>query len=154
MLADLRWRTAIHEAAHAVVAVLIARPIVCVSIEPTDRSLGRIVLARSVVNLGNHRQVEREIALHLAGFISELIYDSGSIPTGCTDEVLYTFALAREIGLGIRGFERLVFRATKMLKAIWPTVLAVAGELLRHRCIHGRAVRRLVRDHLRLRERG
>lgn len=141
--------TAVHEAGHCALSVLIGRRILFATVEPVANTLGRTVFAeRTVLDLGNHRQVEREAALHLAGFAAEMILDRQSVPTGCDDEVFYAFTLAAQIGHRRRGFVRLVHRTTKALVAIWPAVVTVATELQRRGRLDGSVVRRLVRREL------
>lgn len=145
-------KTALHEAAHACVAVLIDRAALeYVSVEPLGDSLGRTVLShRHAVDLLDHRQVEREIALRLAGCVAEIIDEPTALPTGCTEEVWRAALMAITIGHGRRGFMKLVGRTTRMLIAIWPTILVVAAELQRRRRLEGRVVCRLVAQGLQL----
>ena len=151
---ELRLRTAVHESGHAVVAVLIGRAVNYVSVEPTLGSLGRTVLSHGhVLDLDDHRQVEREIALLVAGCVSEVIGAVATLPSGCTEEIWQAALLAVQIGNGRRGFERVVGRTARMLKAVWPAVLVLANELQRRQRLDGRAVRRLVKRELRLRRR-
>lgn len=148
---ETRRRTALHEAGHAVVAVLIGRAVNYVSVQPAGASLGRTVFQQAhALDLGDHRQVEREIALLVAGFVAEIIDDPMTLPDGCTNEVWQGALLAIEIGHGRRGFERVVKRTAKMLKAVWPTVLVLAAELHRRQRVDGRVLQRLVRRDLRL----
>lgn len=145
---------AVHEAGHIALAVIMGRRILFASVDPVGDTLGRVVFAeRTVLNLRDHRQVEREAALHLAGFAAEMILDRQSVPTGCDDEVFYAFRLAAKIGAGREGFVRLVHRTTRALVAIWPTVLVVASELQRRHRLDGLVVRQLVRRELGLRRR-
>jgi hypothetical protein len=146
-----RRRTAIHEAGHAVWAVLLRRPLKYVSVEPIAGSLGRTAfLRRHALDLRDHRQVEREVALYVAGVVAEIIDDPTTVPTGATDEVWYAFVLVTKIGRGRRGFEEVVKRTARMLNALWWVVLAVAGELERRGALDGRVVRRLIRAELQL----
>ena len=144
--------TAVHEAGHCALAVLMGRRILFASVDPVGNTLGRIVFAeRTVLNVRDHREVEREAALHLAGFAAEMILDPHSVATGCRDEVMYAYQLATEIGHGRSGFVRLVHRTTRALVAIWPTVLILAIELERRGRLEGRVVRQLIRRELGLR---
>lgn len=151
---DSEIKTAIHEAGHATVAVLLRRPIDYVTIERSGNTLGRVVFRDpAMLNMADHREAEREAALHLAGFAAEMILDRHSTPTGCADEILYAYNIAVAIGRDDRGFEHLVWRTTRMLLAIWPCVLAVAAELNRRGTIEGSSLRRLVLEALGLRRR-
>lgn len=71
------------------------------------------------MHLRDHRQVEREVALYVAGVVAEIIDDPRTVPTGATDEVWYAFALAAKVGQGRRGFEEIVKRTARALKTVW-----------------------------------
>jgi len=152
---EARFRTAIHEAGHTVAASLIRRRIAFVTVERSGDTLGRVVFAeRTLIDMADHRQVEREAALHLAGFAAELIYDRQTLPTGCAEEILRAYRLLTAIGRDERGFQRVVWRTTTMLRlALWPCVMTVATELHRRGTLDGLAVRRLVQRELGLRRR-
>ena len=148
------FRTGLHESGHALVAVLMRRRIAYVTVRPARGTLGRTVFAeRYVVDGQDHRQVEREAALALAGFVAELIYDPTRAPTGCTEDVERAWRLTRALGHSEARFTELVWRTTKMLMAVWPCVLATATELCRRKQLNGCVVRRLIQRELGLRHR-
>lgn len=147
-------RTAIHESGHAVWACVMGRPLAYVTVIPNAGTLGRTVFAgRMLINMTDHRQIEREAALHLAGFLAELIHDRRNPPTGCDGEVWYAYRLLTAVGHSDAGFYKVTWRATKALIAVWPCVLTLAAELHRRGTLDGLAVRRLVQRELGLRRR-
>jgi len=77
------------------------------------KGFGTVSIFSESVNPRQFLGIEREAALHLAGFVAEIIENPESSPTGCTDDVWTAFQLVAAIGHGRHGFTRLVLEDDK-----------------------------------------
>lgn len=151
---DMLWRACVHESGHAVFASLMQRRIAYVSVVPSRDTLGRTVFAeKQLIDARNLRLLEREAALFLSGFVAELLHDARHVPSGCNEDINYAWTILVDAGYSPEQFAQVVQRTTRMLRTIWPCVLATANELQKRRVIEGVHVRRLVQRELKLRRR-
>lgn len=154
-------RTSVHEASHVVVAVLHRRQLRFATVTPDGASLGRTVFISAstfpsdavVVDLREDDDVETMMTILLAGFAGEILLDQRTNPGGCEDDIWRAWLLGEAAGRDQVFFVNIMQRAVRLLKAVWPCVLAVAVELQRRGTIDGASLRRLVQRELGLRRR-
>jgi ATP-dependent Zn protease len=140
--------TAFHEAGHAVVALVLGRPVQHVSILPTREFLGLCRFGKAVVR-PSEDWVEREILISLGGIAAEALHTGEHDWDGAERDHRFV----RELSLQRAGNERAAERLERRLlskaehllsrPAHWRAVERIAAELLRVREISGRAARHL-----------
>lgn len=137
--------TAYHEAGHAVVALLLGRPVAYVSVLPDRKHLG-VCAFKNPVFRPSEDWLEREILISLAGLAAEARH------TGRYgwDEAGRDLAYARKLMVqraGERRAERLERRMLSKVEhllnqdATWQAVQWIAEELVRLGEISGRTAR-------------
>jgi len=163
MIADSKRRklekTAYHEAGHAVIAWLLHRPFVHVSIIPDDVNLGHLRKTPKPASL--HPEYERnartegwlrgEIMVDLAGPLAEkLTTGRGNWRIGADGDFHHAFDMACYLTCGeaeTTAFVRWLWERTKLLLEMnWPIMEALAKELLQRRVIGAKQARALMRE--------
>jgi hypothetical protein len=141
-----RIATAYHEAGHAVVALLLGRPIHRVSIRPKERWLGTCEFRKGRTR-PDRDPVETELLILLAGLAAEA-RQMGEYAWDAADRDLWHVrALAERRASGPRQVERLERRILDKVEhlldrpGVWPAIDRIAEELLLHTEISGRAAR-------------
>jgi ATP-dependent Zn protease len=139
--------TAYHEAGHAVVALLLGRPVQWVSILPDREHLGICEFGK-----GAHRPsqdwLEREILIALAGIAAEARLTGTYAWDGARRDQQHVRRLAVQRAGERRADKlqrRLLAKAEHLLaeEGCWRAVELIATELLRVREISGRTARHL-----------
>lgn len=139
--------TAYHEAGHAVVALVLGRPVHQVSILPDRELLGICQFGKPPVR-PSEDWLEREMLIALAGIAAEARHSGTYNWEGANRDMQYVHRLAVQRA-GERRAERLERRLlakTEHLLAqekYWRAVELIVGELLRSHVISGRAARHL-----------
>ena len=164
-------RYAFHEAGHAVLACLLRQPFEYVSIEPDDRSRGRVALQLSniqqkksfverngkfslqTVGPSHERRVEKFLLMANAGIAAEtgLLGTSDESEVGATDD--YDFALEEAMilwedeDLAMDHIDFIQERMPEIILnfTVQSAIRSVAGALLRDRRLSAKRVRELVR---------
>jgi hypothetical protein len=136
-----RVRTAIHEAAHAVAAVVVGRDLYEVSIARRDDREGLTVTA----GLRSYAPFERVVAetlLCLSGMVAEQIATGcDAIPHGVESDLREAL---RWLARGDGALPDALAMARRLLLRHWGLVERVAGVLLAERELRGVEVRRLL----------
>jgi ATP-dependent Zn protease len=139
--------TAYHEAGHAVVALVLGRPVHQVSILPNRAHLGICEFGKGVFR-PSEDWLEREILIALAGLAAEARFIDDYAWDGASRDLQYVRRLAVQRA-GERGAERLERRLLAKVEhllaqpAHWRAVELIAAELVRLGEISGRAARHL-----------
>src|SRR3984957_12446669 len=135
--------TAYHEAGHAVVALILGRPVQRVSILPAAEHLGVCEFGKGVYR-PSEDWLEREILIALGGIAAEARLTGVYSWDAAARDQQYVRRLAVQRA-GERRAERLerrlLAKAEHFLadEGTWRAVESIAAELLRHREISGRA---------------
>lgn len=135
--------TAYHEAGHAVIALMLGRPVQRVSIRAKEQTLGRCEFQKGRVRPSDD-WLEREILIALAGLAAEARYTGQYAWAGAARDLQNVQQLARQRS-GERQAERLQKRMLSKVEhllsqaATWRAVELIAEELLRSETISGRA---------------
>jgi len=140
--------TAYHEAGHAVLALVLGRPVQHVSILPTREFLGLCTFGKAVFR-PSEDWLEREALIALGGIAAEALHTGEYAWDGAARDHRYV----RELSLRRAGSERhaerlerrLLSKAEHLLSRPenWRAVERIAAELLRVQEISGRAARHL-----------
>jgi len=139
--------TAYHEAGHAVLALVLGRPVQCVSILPNREHLGVCEFGKGVYR-PSEDWLEREILIALGGIAAEARLTGIYAWDAASRDQTYVRQLAVQRA-GERRAEklqrRLLAKAEHLLAdaGCWRAVELIAAELLRHREISGRTARHL-----------
>lgn len=142
--------TAYHEAGHAVVALVLDRPVHRVSIQTDRERLGACHFGKSVVR-PSEDWLEREILIALAGLAAEARFTGNYAWEGAARDQQYAHRLAVQRA-GERQAERLLRRLLAKVEHLlaqeehWRAVEQIAAALLQHGVISGRTARHLF-DH-------
>jgi ATP-dependent Zn protease len=142
--------TAYHEAGHAVVALVLGRPVQGVSVLPHREHLGVCQFAKGV-SRPSEDWLEREILIALGGVAAEARLTGQYAWNMATRDLRYVRALAEQRA-GERQAERLERRLLAKVEHLlakeshWLAVERIAAELLRCGEISGRAARHLFRQ--------
>jgi hypothetical protein len=140
--------TAYHEAGHAVMALVLGRPVTCVSALPGRGFLGTCAFGKAVFR-PSEDWLEREILISLAGLAAEArrtgeyLWDAGA------RDQAYAEGLALQRAGGARQAQRLLRRLLAKAEHLlgrednWRLVERLAAELLRLGEISGRTARHL-----------
>ena len=146
MTADLH--TAYHEAGHAVMALILDRPIQKVSIQPDEKRLGHCEVKKGVIRPSDDR-LEADMLILLAGPAAEAVIAGRYNWNGAALDLRGVHRLAMMRGGAEKQAERLarrmLSRAEHLLAqdAHWRAVELIAAELVTHQIISGRAARHL-----------
>ena len=139
--------TAYHEAGHAVVALVLGRPVQRVSVLPDREELGHCLFRKGVFR-PSEDWLEREILIALGGIAAEARHTGRHDWDGASRDHRYVRRLAGERA-GERRAERLERRLLAKAEHLlsreghWRAVELIAAELIRHGAISGRAARHL-----------
>lgn len=139
--------TAYHEAGHAVVALILGRPVQHVSVLP-DRELLGLCQFRKGVFRPTEDWLEREILIALGGIAAEARHTGDYNWAGADRDRQFVRRLAIQRA-GERQAERLERRMLAKVEhllareAHWRAVQLIVAELLRCGAISGRAARHL-----------
>jgi ATP-dependent Zn protease len=139
--------TAYHEAGHAVVALMLGRPIQRVSILPNRELLGECELGKGVFR-PSEDWLENEILIALAGIAAEARHTGNYAWGGAARDRRYVHKLAVQRA-GERRAERLERRMLAKAEHLiaqerhWRAVELIVAELMRCGAISGRAARHL-----------
>jgi hypothetical protein len=130
-----RELVAIHEAAHAAVALAVGLSPLSIKIEPTQGEAGTVA---GLAPFDDTSATREQIALvYLAGRAAQL--HAGADDRGCIKDMEFV----RE--LEVPGFYQLEAEARRLVAANWPAINAVAAELLLRGTLTGREVRSIWR---------
>ena len=137
--------TAYHEAGHAVVALLLNRPVHRVTVRPNADRLGQCEFKKGVVRPSDD-WLETEILIALAGLAAEARFTGSYARDGAERDLRYArkLALQRAGERSLDRFERRMIQKVENLLADdgpWRAVELIAAELRRHGTISGRAAR-------------
>ncbi len=139
--------TAYHEAGHAVVALVLGRPVHGVSALPNRERLGQCEFRKGVFR-PSEDWVEREILIALGGMAAEAMHTGTYARDEAERDLQYVRDLA-ERRAGRRQADRLERRLLAKAEHLlakaghWRAVELIAEELLRRGEISGRAARHL-----------
>ena len=138
--------TAYHEAGHAVMALLLGRPVDHVSIRPDAQRLGHCEFRKAVFR-PSEDWLERELLIALSGLAAEALHAGAYAWEGAARDLAYAEELARQRTGAERPAKRLTERTLSKAEhllsraAAWRAVERLAAELLRVGAISGRAAR-------------
>jgi ATP-dependent Zn protease len=140
--------TAFHEAGHAVVALVLQRPVTRVSVLPDRHALGECFFGKPVFR-PSEDWLEREVLIALAGLAAEAMRTGEYGWPEASRDLRY----ARSLTLRRAGNERQAERLEKRLLSKaehllskpghWQAVERLAAELLEHGVVSGRTARHL-----------
>jgi hypothetical protein len=139
--------TAYHEAGHAVLALILGRPVERVSILPDRRFAGHCQFGKGVFR-PTEDWLEREMLIALGGIAAEARHTGDYAWQGAARDQRYVEELAVQRA-GARRAERLQRRLLAKAEHLlaqqghWRAVELIVAELLRCGTISGRAVRHL-----------
>jgi len=139
--------TAYHEAGHAVIALVLDRPVHRVSILPNRERSGQCEFGKGVFR-PSEDSLEREILIALAGLAAESRH-SGTYAMDAADRDLrYVRRLVlqrKSERAAPRYEERMLAKVEALLgdDAIWQAVELIVAELMKQGVISGRAARHL-----------
>ncbi len=134
--------TAYHEAGHAVLALILGRPVRCVNIVADRESLGVCEFGKGVYR-PSEDWLEREILIALGGIAAEARFTGNYAWDAAAKDQKYVRRLAEQRA-GERRAERLQRRLLSKAEHLladeghWRAVELIAAELLRQREISGR----------------
>ena len=137
--------TAFHEAGHAVIALVLDRPVHLVSVLPNRDRLGHCEFGKGVTRPSDD-WIEREVLIALAGMAAEARY-TGSYGFEEADRDLRHVRRLILQRASPRQAERLERRMLSKVESLladeshWRAVEAIAAELLKLGVISGRAAR-------------
>jgi hypothetical protein len=139
--------TAYHEAGHAVIALVLDRPVHRVSVLPNRDRLGHCEFAKGRFK-PSEDSLEREILISLAGLAAEARHTGNYHLDAANHDLRYVRRLVLERKserAAPRYEERMLSKVEAMLAddATWHAVELIATELLKHGVISGRAARHL-----------
>jgi ATP-dependent Zn protease len=138
---------AYHEAGHAVVALVLGRPVHVVSVLPDRDNLGLCEFKKGAFRPSDD-WLEREILISLAGLAAEALRTGHYAYDGAARDLQFVRRLAVERA-GERRAERLQRRLLAKVEHLlaraenWRAVERIAAELMRRGSISGRAARHL-----------
>jgi ATP-dependent Zn protease len=139
--------TAYHEAGHAVVALVLGRPVQRVSIMPDRETAGQCEFGKSVFR-PSEDWLEREILISLGGIAAEARHTGDYAWDGAARDEQYVRRLAVQRAgerQAARLQRRLLAKAENLLSKAghWQAVERIAAELLQRGEISGRTARHL-----------
>ena len=139
--------TAYHEAGHAVVALVLGKPVQRVSVLPNRRILGQCEFRKGIFR-PSEDWLEREILITLGGIAAEARHTGNYAWNMAVQDQQYVRRLAVQRA-GERQAERFQRRLLAKVEHLlareghWRAVQLIATELLRCGAISGRAARHL-----------
>lgn len=139
--------TAYHEAGHAVIALLLGRPVQCVNILPDRERLGVCEFGKGMFR-PSEDWLEREILIALAGLAAEARFTGDYAWDGAARDQQYVRRLSLQRA-GERRAERLERRMLAKAEHLlddegnWRAVQLIAAELMRRGEISGRTAQHL-----------
>jgi Peptidase family M41 len=148
---------AYHEAGHAVMALLLGRPVHRVSVRPKEQWLGTCEFTKKSFRPSDDI-VETQMLILLAGLAAEARQTGEYAWDGADRDLDHVRALAESRARGERQIERLEKRMLDKTEhlldrpAVWHAVETIAAELLRHTTISGRAAKHLFDEAQKARE--
>ena len=140
--------TAYHEAGHAVIALVLGRPVQRVSIQPNQLRLGQCELKKGTFR-PSQDALETEILILLGGLAAEARHTGQDGWGGASHELRGVRNLSRMRAATLKQVERLERRLLDKTEhllnqpANWQAVKLIAEELLKQTTISGRAARHL-----------
>ena len=142
--------TAYHEAGHAVVAMVLDRPVHRVSVLPNRQRLGQCEFGKGVTR-PSEDWLEREVLIALAGLAAEARHTGKYSPAEAGRDLRYVRRLATQrVGeRAVERFERRMLAKVEYLLADevhWRAVEAIVSALLVNGWISGRQARHLFRQ--------
>lgn len=147
--------TAYHEAGHAIMALVLGRPVAFVSARPARQHLGICQFGKAVFR-PSEDWLEREMLIALAGLAAELCRSGAYDQHGGGRDLASAMRLALERAGGHEGkaqrlLRRSLSKAEHLLgqQANWQAVAQVAAELVRLGEVSGRAARHIYEEALR-----
>jgi len=144
--------TAYHEAGHAIVAVLLGRPVEKVSVVRNSLRLGICQMSKRK-GTPIHDEIETQALIQFAGLISEAKQTGEYKWGGAQQDLIQIRQLARFRGSSEKQVERLQRRwmdKTEYLLSdskTWNLVERLARELLERKTVSGRFITNLVDQH-------
>lgn len=140
-----RLATAYHEAGHAVVALVLDKPVLKVSIVPRQQYLGQCQFGKAVAR-SSIDWLEREILIALAGMAAEALQTGVYDRVGAGRDLRFVRSLAvqRASERQLPRYEaRMMAKVENLLadEANWSAVQRIATELLTQGTISGRAAK-------------
>ena len=147
MSSPLATQTAYHEAGHAVIALVLGRPVHRVSVIPNSQRLGQCEFGKGV-SRPSEDSLEREILIALAGLAAEARHSGSYAMDGADRDLRYVRRLVlqrKSERAAPRYEERLLTKVETMLsdEQIWLAVELIATELLKLGTISGRSARHI-----------
>lgn len=136
---------AYHEAGHAVVALILGRPVQLVTVLPDKKRLGRVEFGKGKTKPTDD-WLEREILIALAGVAAEARHTGRYCWEGAQQDLQGVQRLA-SLRAGDQKWERLTRRMLSKVEHMleqeehWQAVNAIAAELIKHGEISGRSAR-------------
>lgn len=139
--------TAYHEAGHAVIALVLDRPVHRVSVLPNRERLGQCEFGKGVAR-PSEDWLEREILIALAGMAAEARHTGTYGFSEADQDLRYVrrLVLKRTSDRAAERYERRMLAKVEYLLADdghWRAVERIAAELLKLGSISGRAARHL-----------
>lgn len=148
-----RIATAYHEAGHAVMALLLGRPVEKVTICPQQLQTGGHRLGACRIQKGRSKAsadaLEDEVLILLSGMVAESYCTGRFSAAGASQDLRIARRLLANRAPQERQLERLIQRLTAKAQHRLSgdvnrrTIILVAEELIQHETISGRAVRHL-----------
>lgn len=146
--------TAYHEAGHAVMALVLGRPVERITIVPGKTHAGISTAGRCQIQKGRFRpskdELEDEVLILFAGMAAEAQV-TGEYSTGGAVQDLRAIRRFVESRAGgqrqVERLERRLLDKTEYLlsdSATWQAVQLIVGQLLEHQTISGRTARHLL----------
>ncbi|MGB7325070.1 MAG: cell division protein FtsH [Rubripirellula sp.] len=149
--AEDRLATAYHEAGHAVMALLLDRPIQKVTIEPAKMIAGGLRLGACQLQKkrarGSHDWLEDEVLILFAGMVAESHFTGKYCVVGASDDLRSITRLIRSRPGSERQLQRIQRRFLDKAEHILrddghsAAIRMIADELVEKTTISGRAVR-------------
>ena len=151
--------TAYHEAGHAVLAMVLGRPIHKVTIAPGQLQVGGVRLGACHIKKGRVKAsrdwIEDEVLILLAGMVAESHFTGEYCTRGANQDLLAAKRLLQTRASNERQFERLLRRMLDRTEheladdAHAAAVEQIAAELLARTTISGRSVQHIYEQALR-----
>jgi ATP-dependent Zn protease len=142
--------TAFHEAGHAVIALVLDRPVHRISVLPNRERLGQCEFGKGVFR-PSEDSLEREILIALAGLAAEAKHTGTYAMEEAERDLRYVRRLVlqrKSERAAARYEERMLAKVEAMLgdDATWKAVEMIASELVQHGMISGRAALHLYKQ--------
>lgn len=148
-----RTATAYHEAGHAVMALLVGRPVEKVTITPAKLQTGGSRLGACKVQKGRTKAskdaIEDEVLILLAGMVAESQFTKRYCTDGASQDLMAVRRLLSNRGPRERQLEKLTQRMLHKTEHVLSqdvnarTIAVIANLLMEKDTISGRAVRQL-----------